>query len=397
MTLLFDSTGLQIQGLTEIREETREELQAKPAFGTDVKTGPDSRVGQIIDVNAEREAIIQERLDEVNEQFNPQAAEGTQLENVTSITGTTRELATFSTVRLNIVGGIGATYPAGNRFRITGQTTNWALDRELILDGAGLGNELASADVAGPEEALAGTITEIVDAVGGHVSVTNVLAAEEGKAQQSDSALRVAREQQLNFGGSARDDAIAARLEALADVDAAAVISNRGLTPNAKGQPGKSFRAIVTPSTVDKARVAVSIFETMPSGIRPEGLEVVNVTNSQGQTTVVRFDFAALLEIHTRIEFIKNLSFPSTGIADITNAVRDFDNDLSIGDDVLPDDMGTFIRARVPGIDHLFIFIKIGADPGTTPGVNDSPIDIDVDEIAFFDANISVAEFVPPP
>lgn len=394
MPLVFDSTGLQVQGLTEIREETREELQAKPAFGTDVKTGPDSRVGQIIDVNAEREAIIQERLDEVNEQFNPQAAEGTQLENVTSITGTTRELATFSTVRLNIVGGIGATYPIGNRFRIPGQTTNWALDRELILDGAGLGNELASADVAGAEEALATTIDEIVDAVGGHISVTNVLAAEEGKAQQSDSGLRVAREKQLNFGGSARDDAIAARLEALDDVDAAAVISNRGLDPNAKGQPGKSFRAIVTPSTADKARVAVSIFETMPSGIRPDGLEVVNVTNSQGQTTPVRFDFASLLEIHARIRYIKNLSFPSTGEADIAQATRDFDNGLSIGDDVLPDKLATFIFGRVPGIDHLIIEIKKGATP--VIDVDNLPIAIDVDEKAFFDANIAVFEFVPP-
>ncbi len=397
MALVFDSTGLQVQGLTEIRDETREELQAKPSFGTDVKTGPDSRVGQIIDVNAEREAIIQEKLLEVNEQFNPQAAEGTQLENITSITGTTRELATFSSTPLDISGAAFGIYPQGTRFRIPGAVTRWALDRELVLDGAGIGTETVRADVAGPEEALADTITEIVDAVAGHISSNNKITAEEGKAQQSDSALRVEREKQLNFGGSARDDAIAARLAALSDVDAAAVISNRSLDPNAKGQVGKSFRAIVTPSTVDKARVAVSIFETMPSGIRPVGLEVVNITNSQGQTTVVRFDFAALLEIHTRIEFIKNLSFPSTGIADITNAVRDFDNDLSIGDDVLPDDMGTFIRARVPGIDHLFIFIKIGADPGTTPGVNDSPIDIDVDEIAFFDANISVAEFVPPP
>lgn len=393
MTLLFDENGLQVQGLTEIREETREELQAKPAFGTLVKTGPDSRVGQIIDVNAEREAIIQEKLLEVNEQFNPQAAEGTQLENVTSITGTTRELATFSTVRLNIVGGIGATYPIGNRFRIPGAVTRWALDRELILDGAGLGNELASADVAGAEEALAGTITEIVDAVGGHISVTNVLTAEEGKPQQSDSALRVAREQQLNFGGSARDDAIAARLQALADVDAAAVISNRGLLPNAKGQLGKSFRAIVTPSTADKARIAVSIFETMPSGIRPEGLEVVNVTNSQGQTTVVRFDFATLLEIHARIRYIPNLSFPSTGVADIAQATRDFDNDLSIGDDVLPDKLGTFIFGRVPGLDHLIIEIKKEATP--VIDVDNLPIAIDVDEKAFFDANISVFEFVP--
>lgn len=391
----FDATGLTIETLPEIREDYRDRLAAKPGFGTDARTGSASRNGQFLDIGAEREVIIQERLKEVNESFNPGAAEGTALDNLTSLTGTLRRLATFSTVRLDIVGGIGATYPIGTRFRITGEVTRWALDRELILDGAGLGSETATADVSGPEEALAGTIDEIVDAVAGHISSNNALPAEEGAVQETDAQLRVRRERSLNFGGSSRDPAIAARVEAVDGVEASAVISNRTLITDAKGIPGKAFRTIVHPATADKAFVAEAIFEVMPSGIRPDGVEVIEITDTQGQVHTVRFSFATALEIHTRIEYIKNLSFPSSGVADITQAVRDFDNDLSIGDDVRPDDMSTFIRARVPGIEHLLIFILAGADPGSVPGVNDVPVEIDVDEIAFFDANISVSEFVP--
>lgn len=387
----FGPAGLVVDRLAEIRQAARDQIDGSSEFGAGTPTGPETPIGQTIDVQAVPLDKANELLQEVNDSFNPDNAEGVQLENVSGLTGVIRQDATRSTTPLTLSGVNGTNVPALSKVRIPNGTF-WRTAVAQTIGGAPTDVAGESVDT-GPIEASPGSITEIVDAVAGWTGVTNAAAADEGTNVEPDTALRARRERSLSVGGSSRDAAIRARLEQLDFITAAAAISNRTLTTDAKGIPGKSCRAVVLPSgltNAQKALVGEALWEIWPSGIYSDGANVVvTVTDDQGYPQIMRASYATQLEVYADFKYTPGPAFPATGEADIKQACEDFDDDLSLGDDVKPLDMEAFIRSQVPGIDHLETLIKFGAPPG---GGDSIPLSVDSDEFANFDvANITVA------
>lgn len=387
----FDSAGLVVDRLADIRQNARDYIDGSSEFGSGTPTGPETPIGQTIDVTAVPLDKDNELLQEVYDSFNPDNAEGVQLENLSGLTGVVRQPATRSTVTLTLSGTPTTVVAAGKRSRIPNGTL-WQLTEEVTIGGAPTDGPAESVDT-GPIEASPGSIDEIVDAVAGWTGVTNAAVADEGTNVETDTALRARRERSLSVGGSSRDAAIRARLEQLDFVTAAAAISNRTLTADSKGIPGKACRSVILPSGLSdaqKALVGEALWEIWPSGIYSDGADVVvTITDDRGYPQVMRASYGTQLEVYADFKYTPGASFPATGEADIKQACEDFDDDLSLGDDVKPLDLEAFIRSQVPGIDHLETLIKFGAPPG---GGDSVPLSVDSDEFANFDvANITVA------
>jgi uncharacterized phage protein gp47/JayE len=87
--------GLEIKRLSEVRADMA--AKAKATFGENTNTEPDSVMGQLIDVFAEQVADLWQGLEALNDSFDPNKAEGKQLDNACALVGITRQSATQST------------------------------------------------------------------------------------------------------------------------------------------------------------------------------------------------------------------------------------------------------------------------------------------------------------
>jgi uncharacterized phage protein gp47/JayE len=232
----------------------------------------DSVAGQEITLLADGFGAMWDLWQATVSAFDPNQAPDAQLDAICSLTGTTREPETFSTVTatttgdpltvLNI-GRVVATSDTGARFVTTEAKTITALtawatltayvvgdrrtnnNRSYIVITAGtsagaggptttasditdgtvhwkyLGEGTGAIDVAceaesaGPVGALAGTLTSIATPVSGWSSVTNLLDALPGADQETDPALRARREAELAGQGGSTADAIRAKILAV--------------------------------------------------------------------------------------------------------------------------------------------------------------------------------------
>jgi hypothetical protein len=386
----LDATGLTVLRLAEIRENLRDRILGEAAFPDGTNVGDDSAMGQLLDAPAEELALVHELVEGVYNSFVMDAAEGVQLDNLGGLSGVVREPATYSTATVTCAGTPATVIAAGKRVRVT-DAGIFALDDEVTIPGGGSIDVTVTAVESGPVEGLAGTIDEIVDPVSGWSTVTNAADAVLGSAVETDVIYRARINESFSIGGTGTDQAIKARIQALDDVDAAVVISNRTLITDSFGIPGKAFRAVVWPTSADGEQIAETIWSdgAMPAGIYSDGTQVFVITDSQGYAQTVRFSWATELQLYWDVTVTSNSDYPVDGDDLVAAAVLSYGNTLSVGDDALIVGAIADIMDAVPGVEDLLILVKVGGWPG---GGDTSPISVDLDEIATSDSGrITVA------
>ena len=111
MTFGVTPEGFVIKRLEDIRNEINDAIRS--VFGNNVNLDDRGPFGQFIGIFAEREALVWELAEEVYQSQYPDSAEGTNLDNVASITGTIRNPATKSEALITFLGTVGTVIPVG--------------------------------------------------------------------------------------------------------------------------------------------------------------------------------------------------------------------------------------------------------------------------------------------
>ena len=371
------SLGFSVLRLADIVAGLKDRLRLPTAFGPSFVTEDGSPQGQIVGVLAIPIARVWEVCQAIYDAFNPSNAAGVLLDNVVAYVGVAREPATKSQVTLTLTGTPSTVIPLGSIVRIE-NGARWLTKAEATIPAGGGVDVAAEAEFTGLTEGAADTITEIVTAVAGWDTATNDEAAAPGRNLETDAELRVRWARSHQIVGAGPDQAIRARLEALTDVDHAAVISNRTLAPDPTSQvpdlPGAKFIAIVYPDTADGDSVAQAIWETMPSGIGSYGDESRYVTDDNGYQVEVCFQYAEAVNIHVKIDdLMTNHLYPADGDDQVAEAVVDFGETLGPGATVWPYRIAQAVMTAVPGVDHLEVLVKVD---GTPSAADNDPIEI---------------------
>jgi len=360
----------------------RETIRLNPDIGPDVSTGPYSVAGMILEAVAPEIADTNDLLETVYQGWNLDSAVGTQLDNIGEINGLTRQAATRSDGEVTLGGTPATIIPIGNKFSIT-QGEEVRLTEAATIGGGGTIVAEAEAVNAGPLDFGIGSVTEIVDAVGGLTSVTNAAAFTVGKPQESDSIYRARIKRSQASGGHSTDAAIRSRLEDLDDVTGAVAISNRTLVVDANGTDGKTVWIIVD-GTADAEDIALTIWGPagLPSGIASRGAHVATITDDQGYAQPVQWDDATEVRTYYHAEIIqKATGFPSGGVDLVRQAIVDWGaTALNLAGSVNPQDIDSYVAAAVPGIAKLTITLSKTAPPGV--GGNGDPLAMAVNERA---------------
>lgn len=247
--------------------------------------------------------------------------------------------------------------------------------------GVNQGEVNCQALTTGPTQAEAGTLTVIVNPVGGLDSVINMVDAVIGRDVETDNALRSRRATTLQSAGAGTPEAIRSRLLNLAGVIDAFVFENQTFVVDPDGRPAKSFEAVVSGGV--EQEIIDLLWLVKPAGIATFGSVSGTTTDSQGQTQDINFSRPTDKDVYLEVDLTVDPElFPSNGLDTAESLLVTRGNEFGIGTDVVVTPSLICALDSIPGI--LGIVVRIGFTASPTLSAN---LPIAPEEVAVFDSS----------
>ena len=214
---------------------------------------------------------------------------------------------------------------------VTDDSVTW------LVIGEGTGYVLVDfiATSPGAIPAYAGQATRIETATSGWLSVYNMSDHTYlGTDVSTDAELFVKREQELAGSGSGTVAAVRAALLLVDGVTGAYIIENDTETTDGYGTPPKSIHAIV--SGGDTADIAETIFLAKGGGTGTYGSSSDTYTDDKGEAHIVYFSRPSVIDVYIIVNITVDSDFPSDGDDQIKTLLADWgDANLDSGDSVI--------------------------------------------------------------
>lgn len=378
-------------------EERQLYLDIDPEWNVDPST-PD---GLKIAHDAEIFTNLDEALQFAYNSKDPNKARGVDLDIVSAITGTFRDLGSPSNVDVILGGVIGAVILAGKTIESPVDGSQWTIDTTVTIGGGGTIAATATNIVSGATQADIATITTIVDTVGGWQTVTNPNVATPGTNIQSDAQLRLERALSVGGPGTNQIDSIIGVVFDVDDVRRVRVYENfedviqpiTGLTPHSL--------AVVVDGGVNED-IAQAIFTKRSTGVTqfqvgtPVNVVVQSAKYPQ-QVTEIKFSRPTAVDMIVTVTIQSDGSLPNDTDEQIEQAILNYAagslvdpecgfNQLGfdIGEDVVLSRLYTPINSVIGSFGNSYVL-------GLTLQGGTSNITIDFDELSrWTDVNITV-------
>lgn len=234
----------------------------------------------------------------------------------------------------------------------------------------------------GPNEALRGEINVIGTPTSGLTDVENVIAADVGRDEETDAALRTRRLLQL------KAVSLATKLAELSNVDDVRVYENNDGETDDDGRPGHTVECVVTGGDDDE--IAQTIFDVKPAGIGTYGNTLKLVEDEQGADHAIYYSRPTDVDIWVTVVVdgtYSEESLPSLASAAIKTAVVNYGKTFKAGLDVIPQRISGAIFAAVEGLEELTIKVGTSSSPSST-----SRLAIGANQVARFSVYRTVVE-----
>lgn len=226
-----------------------------------------------------------------------------------------------------------------------------------------------------------GDLTDIVTTYAGWDAVSNNVPANTGRLAESDTALRQRWNASLYTRSVGMTDSVASALMALNGVTSAYVYENDSDTTDEDGRPPHSIEAVVNGGETDE--IGLTIWQKKAAGIDTFGSQSVSINDSQGFAHTINFNRPLIVPIYLNITVTEypEEALPPNAQAMITEAVLNYGNTLTIGNDVILQRFMGAIYQNVAGIGYITVTASTN---GSTYSSNN--ISIDARHVATFDA-----------
>lgn len=226
-----------------------------------------------------------------------------------------------------------------------------------------------------------GDLTDIITTYAGWDSVSNNVPANTGRLAESDTALRQRWNASLYARSVGMTDSIASALMTLNGVTSAYVYENDTDSTDAEGRPPHSIEAVVNGGETDE--IGLTIWQKKAAGIETFGSQSVSINDSQGFPHTINFNRPLVVPIYLNITVTEypEEALPPNAQAMITEAVLNYGNSLTVGNDVILQRFMGAIYQNVAGIGYITVTASTN---GSTYSSNN--ISIDARHVATFDA-----------
>ncbi|HCA7460098.1 TPA: baseplate J/gp47 family protein, partial [Enterobacter roggenkampii] len=300
-------------------------------YGSDAYLEPDSKDGQMVALVALAIHDANNTAISVYNCFSPATGYGAALTSNVKINGIARRGATNSTVDLLLTGTAGTSITNG-----TVKDTNnviWRLPASVTIGVGGTVTVTATCSNSGAVAALAGTITTINTPTRGWASVTNPAAATVGAPAETDAELRIRQGQSVALPSLTPFEGVDGAIANVAGVTRHKLYENDTGATDSNGLPPHSISAIVDGG--DVTEIAQTIRGNKGQGTATYGTTSVTVPDTYGNPHVISFSRSTDVPIFGHITLKAFTGYTSQIGVQIQQAVADYINGLTIGDDVL--------------------------------------------------------------
>ena len=321
----LDASGLSIETAENVLSYLTSCFQT--IYGADVNLESNSPDGQLLNIFAQYVFDHLELTRAIYSSFSPDSAYGTTLDSRAAINGIARKQGSYTKAYVSIT--------ATQAVTITGQDAliaNPAAQVFTVADDAGNKYQLATtyafsvpgtqalvfnAVAMGAIGTLPNTITNIVTVTLGITTANNPSVATDviGSDEETDTALKIRRNQSFALAATGPADSIEAALLQIPDVTDAFVAENP-TSGAVAGVPAYSIWVITQGGT--DAEIAKAIYAKKAPGCPMQGSKTYNVPRPDGTVYVVKWDQATLVPIFAKFTLTKRytgISFDTTAIA----------------------------------------------------------------------------------
>ncbi|WP_283648020.1 baseplate J/gp47 family protein [Hafnia paralvei] len=299
-------------------------------YGADAYLEPDSKDGQMVALVALSIHDANNMAIAVYNSFSPATGQGAGLSSNVKINGITRKTDTNSTVDLLLAGVAGTTITKGSVK--DDNNVIWNLPPEVVIDGGKI-TVTATCAIGGAIAALAGTITTINTPTRGWLSVINPVAAMVGSPAETDAELRIRQGQSVALPSITPFEGVDGAIANVEGVTRHKLYENDTGATDSNGLPPHSISVIVDGG--DIIEIAQTIRGNKGQGTATYGKTSVTVPDTYGNPHVIRFSRSTDVPIFVAITLKVFTGYTSKIGDQIKQAVVDYINGLTIGDNVI--------------------------------------------------------------
>jgi len=299
-------------------------------YGTDAYLAPDSKDGQMVALVALAVHDANNTAIQVYNSFSPATAMSDALTRNVKINGIVRKAATHSTVDVTLTGQTGTTITHGSVKDTRGVA--WSLPASTTIGSGGAVTVTATCATAGAVEALAGSITRIATPTLGWVAVSNAMSATPGVEAERDAQIRIRQAQSVAISSITPFEALEGAIANVAGVTRHKLYENDTGVTDGNGLPAHSLSAIVDGG--DVTAIVQTLRGKKGQGVSTFGSTSVTVADLYGNPHVIRFS-RSTVHIYAAITLSVFPGYTTQVGEQIKQAIADYVNSLSIGDDVL--------------------------------------------------------------
>lgn len=378
-TLIYeDATGLHTPDYPTVLNYYQN--QTKLVFGDDINIDSDSKDGQYLSIFALSAYDCCNVAQTCYNSFSPLTAIGKALSTQVKINGIAREVATYSTVDLYIVGQVGTVISNGIVADTLGQ--KWNLPETVTIPLSGDITVTATAQNAGNISADANTVTTIFTPTRGWQTVNNPSAAVAGAPVESDAQLRTRQTESVAQPARTVFESTVGLVAAQTGVLRYRGYENDTNVTDSNGIPAHTISIVVEGG--DDTAIAQAIWSKKTPGTGTYGTTAETIFDQFGTPDTIRFYRPTSVTIGVNIEIVPLVGYVSTTEDLIKAAVADYLNGLRIGDDVYISRLYTpaNLGGLPEGDTYDITLLEINADGGAFVAAN---IDLTFIEAAFCD------------
>lgn len=324
----IDKTGLHMPTYLDIRDRLIED--AKRIFGQDIYLGEDSQDYQWISTVSEKIYDALQIASSVYNNRGPNSAIGTGLDSIVKINGIKRKPAIYSKCMVT-VSGIKDT-EVKNGIAVDKGNIKWHLPARIVIPESGQIDVLATCEITGPIVANPGDITGIFNPTYGWNGVYNKENADLGSHVEDDSKLRVRQSQSTAQASLTMLEGTSGAVAQVKNVRRSKIYENDTNIVNERGLPPHSITAVVEGG--EDKEIANAIWVHKGVGCMTNGDVVIDIIDSKGQTTPIKFFRPTYVDIDVTINVKQLNSYTSETTEDIKNNLQSYLNSMEIGTDL---------------------------------------------------------------
>lgn len=335
-----DSQGFTKKTLEDIKNDLEEDQLANidPAL----VLASNQFLGQINASVSKKAAELWELAEVAYNGFDRASAEGRQLDNLGSLTGTGRGGARKTLVVCTLGLDASKSYtPDQLMANVANQPDLKFTNRDAVTSTtAGAYSGIVFEAIAtGPSTVNAGTLTAITNSVTGWNTITNPEDGVSGANVEEDGDYRISQDEELAAPGSNTVDGIRVDVLRVKGIEQCTCFENVTMFTDDNDLPAKSIEVVIFDGIIPSAdddEIAQAIWDSKPPGGETVGTSFGTAIDDTGRSRIVNFSRATIRNVYLEYDVtVDAKKFPTDGVGRIKQAAVNYGDNRNQDDDVI--------------------------------------------------------------